>query len=395
MNKIFLISEYIDPNQNTTGYLFNKLYLNLKKQYGSNLKLIIKKDVNTLFDDAIVVSDLPLNKKKLLQRLLFELIISFKFFWKIMFHVSKSDLVFSGTTPIFLLPVIFLAKKLKGFQWILLVHDVFPENLLSANVLKKKNFIYKTINFFFDKFYSAPDQRIVIGQDMKILIDSKTNKNDSVIIQNWIDENDIQVQAKQDNQLLKKINWQKSEELIFQFFGNIGRVQGIPNIISALEKIPMEKRPKVLFIGAGAYEDQLQTSLDSLMDGNIKYVGAIHQSMKSQGLAACDIAIVTLAEGMFGLGVPSKAYFSMAANKPILAIMDEDSEVACMVKKHGIGWVVPAGNPEALMKILLEISNRDNVISKVSPRDILIQYYSEPVAMKKIVKVINKTLSLR
>lgn len=395
MKKIFLITEYIDPNQNTTGYLFNKLYLNLKKQYGLNLKLIIKQDANTSLDDAIIVSDVNLNKKKLVQRLLFELIISFKFLWKILFHVGKNDLVFTGTTPIFLLPVIYLTKKIKGFQWILLVHDVFPENLLSANIFKSKNTFYKLLKYFFDKFYSASDQRIVIGYDMKVLIDNKTHKNDSVIIQNWIDENDIQVTAKRDSKILTQLGWEKSEQPIFQFFGNIGRVQGIQNITNALEQITPGNRPKVVFIGAGAYEQQLQTSLDNLMDNNIQYVGSIHQSMKSEGLAACDIAIVTLAEGMFGLGVPSKAYFSMAANKPILAIMDEDSEVACMIKKHGIGWVVPAGNAEALASTLLEISDQYKEIPKVSSRDILIQYYSEPVAMKKIFNVINQTLSSR
>lgn len=395
MKKIFLITEYIDANQNTTGYLFNKLYLNLKKQYGSNLKLIVKGDVHTSFDDAITVSDINLNKKKLVQRLLFELIISFKFLWKIIFHVSKNDLVFTGTTPIFLLPVIFLTKKIKGFQWILLVHDVFPENLLSANIFKRKNIFYKLLKYFFDKFYSTPDQRIVIGHDMKVLIDNKTGKNDSVIIQNWIDENDIEVAARQESKILNQLGWQNSEGPVFQFFGNIGRVQGIQNIVDALECINPLQRPKVVFIGGGAYEEQLQSSLSRLSDNNIKYVGSIPQNMKSEGLAACDIAIVTLAEGMFGLGVPSKAYFSMAADKPILAIMDEDSEIAHMVKEHRIGWVVPAGNAKALSDALLEISNQYQQMPKVSSRDILIQYYSEPVAMKKIVDVINKTLSLR
>lgn len=395
MKKIFLITEYIDPDQNTTGYLFNKLYLNLKKEYGNDLKLIVKEDPNASFDDAIVVSDMNLNKKKLVQRFFFELIISFRFLWKILFHVGKNDLVFTGTTPIFLLPVVFLAKKIKKFQWVLLVHDVFPENLLSARIFKESNFFYKIIKYFFDKFYSSPDQRIVIGHDMKVLIDNKTYKNDSVIIQNWIDENDVNVEAKQDNKILNQLGWEKTQQPVFQFFGNIGRVQGIQNITDALEKLTPENRPKIVFIGSGAYEEQLQTSLDNLNDNNIQYIGPIHQSMKSQGLAACDIAIVTLAEGMFGLGVPSKAYFSMAADKPILAIMDEDSEVARMVKKHGIGWVVPAGNSEALASRLLEISDQYKEMPKVSSREILIQYYSEPVAMKKIIEVIKQMQLLK
>ncbi len=42
--------------------------------------------------------------------------------------VKKDSIVFTGTTPILLLFVLFIIKKFLNFRWILLVHDVFPEN---------------------------------------------------------------------------------------------------------------------------------------------------------------------------------------------------------------------------------------------------------------------------
>ena len=118
MKKIFLVSEYILPTQNTTGYLFHKLHENLKKQYGEHLQLIVKEDSDHLIKDAILVADVNLNKKKLVQRSIFELIISFKFLLKILLNVGKGDLVFTGTTPIFLLPIVYFDKKIKRFKWI-------------------------------------------------------------------------------------------------------------------------------------------------------------------------------------------------------------------------------------------------------------------------------------
>ncbi|WP_180176264.1 MULTISPECIES: glycosyltransferase family 4 protein [unclassified Acinetobacter] len=391
MKKIFLVSEYILPTQNTTGYLFHKLHENLKKQYGEQLQLIVKEDPDHLIENAILVADVNLNKKRLVQRLIFELIVSFKFLLKILFHVKKNDLVFTGTTPIFLLPVIYLCKKIKRFKWVLLVHDVFPENLVVAKVLKPSNIIYKILKYLFDKFYSYADKRIVIGKDMKNLIDHKVSKDDSIIVQSWIDHNDIKIQDKSKNEIIKKLNWEK-EQPVFQFFGNIGRVQGIHNIIESLKLITPDDRPKMLFIGSGAYEQELQSALMQLNEEKIKYTGALDPSKKSEGLSACDIAIVTLAEGMYGLGVPSKAYYSMAADKPILAIMDEDSEVSSMVKEHGIGWVVPAGNPEKLAEMLVKIKNDFQNMKHVSPREVLIENYSESVAMKKIITVIDEVI---
>lgn len=391
MKKIFLVSEYILPSQNTTGYLFHKLHKNLKQQYGEHLQLIVKEDPIHIIEDAILITDINLDKKKLIQRMIFELIISLRFLLKILFHVKKNDLVFTGTTPIFLLPVIYLCKKIKRFNWILLVHDVFPENLVVAKVLKPSNIIYKILKYLFDQFYSYADKRIVIGRDMKNLIDNKVSKNDSIIIQNWIDHNDIKRQDKSKNEIIRKLNWEK-EQPVFQFFGNIGRVQGIDNIIESLELITPNNRPKMLFIGSGVYEQDLQSALIKLNEESIKYTGGLDPSKKSEGLSACDIAIVTLAEGMYGLGVPSKAYYSMAADKPILAIMDQDSEVSSMVKEHGIGWVVPAGNPKKLADMLLKIKKDFQNMKHISPREVLIENYSEPVAMKKIIAVIDEVI---
>ncbi|MEG0605437.1 MAG: glycosyltransferase family 4 protein [Acinetobacter sp.] len=387
MKKIFLISEYILPTQNTTGYLFHKLHKNLKQQYGDNLKILVKEDPVHKLEDAILVADVNLNKKKLIQRLFFELIISFKFFSKILQNVGKGDVVFTGTTPILLLPIVYIAKKIKKFNWILLVHDVFPENLIAANVLKPNNFFYKILKFFFDKFYAAADKRIVIGKDMKELIDDKVERSDSIIIQNWIDHHDIEVQEK--NNILNTLNWQ-SEQPIFYFFGNIGRVQGIHNILQSLEILPIGKRPRVLFIGGGAYENELIDGINRINDENIKYIGSLDPSKKSEGLNAGDVAIVTLAEGMYGLGVPSKAYYSMAADKPLLAIMEAESEVSSMIKQHNIGWTVPTGDPQVLANLFLEISQNFNAKKLSSSRKVLIENYSEQIAMEKIVNIIEE-----
>lgn len=396
MKKIYLVTEYYHPNQNTTGYLFHKLFVHLKKVYGPELSLIIKEDKNNdaIDPDSIIIKDSNLNKKNLLQRLLFEILISFRFFVQITKNIKKQDLVFTGTTPIFLLIVMYLAKKIIGFKWVLLVHDVFPENLVAAKVIKKENFFYKILKKVFDVFYAAPEKLIVIGQDMKDLVDKKTKKKNSIVIQNWIDENDIQVESKQNNEIIQELNWQ-NDSPIFQFFGNIGRVQGVDNIVEAIKLIEPDNRPKFLFMGDGAYVQQLNHAIETLNDPNIRYIGPIQQNEKSKGLNAGDIAIVTLAEGMLGLGVPSKAYFSMAADKPLLAIMDENSEVACMIKKYGLGWVVPPEDALILAQQITTIVDNFHSNKLLSPRQVLIQNFSEPVAMKRIVEVIEDVSNIK
>ncbi|MDR8383048.1 glycosyltransferase family 4 protein, partial [Acinetobacter baumannii] len=127
---------------------------------------------------------------------------------------------------------------------------------------------------------------------------------------------DIGTEPKTNNRILQELNWLDSETTIFQFFGNIGRVQGVENILHAIQKMKYAHLAKFIFIGDGAYVARLKEQIQSLGSQNILYYGSLDQKEKTTGLNACDVALITLADGMLGLGVPSKSYFSMAADKP-------------------------------------------------------------------------------
>lgn len=390
-NKVYLVTEYYHESQNTTGYLLGKVYNFLNMQSDIDLVLIAKEDKNSpCYSNAHYIKAISPNKTSLLKRLIYEFMISFYFFVSIMKNVEKKSIVFTGTTPIFLLIVLFFTKKFLKFKWILLVHDVFPENLVAAKVLKQESMVYKILKRFFDVIYTSADEVIVIGKDMEKLVHSKTHKNNISVIQNWIDYSDINVEPKNDNSILKELNWLDMHTTIFQFFGNIGRVQGVDVILDAIKNMEYSHLAKFIFIGDGAYVEKLKIQIKSLNLDNVFYYGALDQSQKSIGLNACDVALVTLAEGMLGLGVPSKSYFSMAANKPILAIMEHESEVSHMLKTHNIGWVVQPNNIHALTNKLDEIVQKNNVYGFNSPREVLKKYYAEPVAMQNILEIIRK-----
>lgn len=389
MKKVYLITEYYHPNQNTTGYLLGKLYDTFNEKADIDLTLIAKKDPNSPeYTNAYFINGKEPNKKSLIKRLIYELSISLKFLFKTLKVVEKNSIVFTGTTPIFLLFVLFFIKKVLKFKWVLLVHDVFPENLVPAKIMSNNNLMFKALKWIFDKIYSSADEVIVIGRDMKELVFKKTNKDNITIVQNWIDSLDIGVEQKYNNPILKELGWTEDSITVFQFFGNIGRMQGVEIILNAIKKMKYAHLAKFIFIGNGAYVAKLKEEINFLGVDNIIYYGSLSQQEKTKGLNACDVALVTLAEGMLGLGVPSKSYFSMAANKPILAIMDIKSEVADMVRTHKIGWVAPPDNVDELAQIMDEIVLQGPEKGLNSSRKVLEEYYSEQAAMAKILKII-------
>lgn len=388
--KVFLISEYYRAEQNTTGYLLEKLCSALENDSEIDLTLLVKEDLSfPKQQNAFYVKAGDKNKSSLFKRLMYELRLSFGFLLQSWKYIQKDHIVFTGTTPIFLLPIVAILKKVIGFKWILLVHDVFPENLVPAQIVKPNHILYKILKKVFDYIYGQAEKVIVIGKDMQDLVYSKTKKNNIDIVQNWIDASDIVVQKKSDNPILQEIGWANTCDTIFYYFGNIGRMQGIDIILDAIPNMKYANQAKFLFIGNGAYVDHLKEKIKYMNIPNVLYYGSVPQEHKSNGLNAGDIALITLAEGMLGLGVPSKSYFTMAADKPILAIMDKQSEVADMVCQHNIGWVTNRNLTqlvETLDNIVLKHQQYD---SFNSPRVVLETYYSESVAMKKLLCAIK------
>ena len=228
-----------------------------------------------------------------------------------------------------------LLKLIKGIKYDLLVHDIFPENLVAIKKLKSTSFFYKIVKFLFDFSYSRADTCIVIGRDMgKIVKEKIGNKSNITIIPNWAEDDKVFPLKKNNTNMINKLNLQN--KFVFQFAGNLGHAQGLKNILDAISLIRNDNL-HFLFIGSGAMESEIKHAASKSTIKNISVVGYQDRNKQNDFLNACDVALITLNEGMFGLGVPSKAYNIMAAGKPILIIADSDSEISLCVKEYNLG----------------------------------------------------------
>lgn len=393
MNKknVIIITDFYHSQQNTTGYMLEKVYKSLENSDDFNAKLITRFEQGIPnFPNTIFIKAPKLDKKNLLKRVVYDSVVTFKFTSKILKNIKKQDIVFTTTTPVFLIVSVAFLRKIIGFKWILLVHDIFPENLVVTKTINEDSLFYRLLTQLFNHVYQSADNLIAIGSDMQHLMINKTKKSNVTIVQNWIDEADIKLESKKENKILNKLGWNNDTHVIFQFFGNIGRVQGLDVLLESIKKVKNLDAAKFLFIGDGAYVEELKLQIEEINHPNVIYYGKVSPEEKSSGLSACDIAFVTLAEGMKGLGVPSKTYYSMAANKYIFAIMDNDTEVANMVNQHNIGWTCSSNDSDVIAnKIDAVIKNWENLKFNVQPREILKKYYSEPIAMEKILQIIK------
>lgn len=379
---ITICTQFVNSKSNSTGYMWDKLVYFLEKNH--NLKTI-STDSDRTDDNHIIVKSHELSRG-FFSRLVGLSMVSISLIAKIVKNVHPNEVIITGTNPIILLFLMPILKRTKRLKWVLLVHDLYPFNLFVSQNIKNK-LLRNSFAFIFKKIYDSADQIVVIGRDMKTRLANLTD-TDVDVIQNWISADDVEVIERENSTILKSVNW-NSEFTVFQFFGNMGRLQDIENILTAISLVKAENA-RFLFIGEGSHSRLVCDYISKHSPSNLVYFGSLDMAEKSQGLAACDVAMVSLDKDMLGLGVPSKSYFSLAAGKPILAIMDLDSEISLAVKEHGLGWCCGPANPELLALMIDDICRKSGVINFSNPKDTFIEYYSAHVLLSKFQSVISR-----
>ncbi|MCF6331357.1 MAG: glycosyltransferase family 4 protein [Sulfurimonas sp.] len=400
MNKknFLIVTEYFYPSKTTTSYYLTEIAKKLADD--SLIKVICN---NTLQNSEelknknltiIRVKENKLSKNIFVLRFVKLIISSIKLSYYTYRNLKKDTYIFAVTNPSFIILILAIFKKFKTFKYVLLVYDVFPENLLAAGIIKNKNsLIYKSIKKVFDYAYMSADELIVIGRDMEEVVSSKVKQKVPItLIENWCDYEKIIPQKKNDNKIIKNFNL--NEKKVFLFAGNLGRVQGIETLIKAAELVKDEKF-RLLFIGDGAMREKIQNHILTTLNSKIVYGGNFSQDEQDTFLNASDISISSLAKEMYGLGVPSKSYYNMAAAKPLLYIGEDKSEIAMVIKEHKIGWICEPENVAALVVSFEEICKNFSKLEDYGKRARIIveKYYSKEIILNKYNELFKKEFS--
>lgn len=364
--RYWIISELFYPEEVSTGYVMTKIAekLNEKVDVGvicgpSGYQSKILSATYTLAEDILIkrVRIPHLNKNKFLPRLLSFSLLTCGIAIKMLTNVKRRDEVILVTNPPTLLPMVAFISKLIGYKFTIIVHDVFPENAIAGGMLRKDALVSKILTNFFNKAYNSAQKLIVVGEDMRELFRKKIKKNLSVdVITNWADLEEISPLNMTSIDFSKYYSHNFNEKIIIQFAGNIGRVQGLVEYFNFLKKVKNEFLETV-FIGSGAELPKLEKLY---IENNLKQIHFIKPKPRFEQnifLNSCHIGLVTLTPGMFGLGVPSKAYNILAAGKPILYIGDKNAEIARYINEYNVGWAFTWDEKASIITFLNQLNS--------------------------------------
>ncbi len=367
LKKLWVVSEHYYPDESATGYLLTRIAEGLAEHYSVNalcsypsrLRGEVRPPMQERRNRVQIrrCAATTLDKDVLVFRLINLVTISVSIFWNCLWSFRRNDTVLVVTNPPSLPFFVAASSWLRNAKCILIVHDVYPEALIAAGILKPQSSVTELLNWLHKRLYRHVEEIVPIGRDMRALL---MRKNPSpritvAFIPNWADTEIVEPGKREENRMLRELNL--TNKFVVQYSGNIGRTHGVEVIIEAARRLSREDSVHFLVLGSGAKKKWMEATVEESHLSSFTILPRHPRSDLDAALNACDVAIVSFVPGMTGVSVPSRMYNFMAAGKPIIAIADPDSELAMVVDENEIGWVVSPGQPDAVVAAILEARN--------------------------------------
>lgn len=305
------------------------------------------------------------------------------------FRVEHQDYVFTISQP----PVLggllgVIGKRVKKAKLIYNIQDFNPEQVQAVDFSHNK-LVLGTM-MMLDKYSCRQAQKIiVVGRDMIETLQKRFDTLPSyAYINNWINEKEI-YPLPQDNKEVEQFKWQYGlqDKFVIMYSGNIGLYYDLLNIVRVIEKFQDQTEVAFAFIGEGSVLDELRDYREKNHLSNVVLIPYQDKNKLIYSLNAGDVHFVVNAKGIKGVSVPSKLYGVMAAGKPVLGILEKESEARLIIGDAKCGMSVEPGDYEAifsLIKTFLDMRGTPELKEMgMRGREYLLEHLTRDVSIQK------------
>lgn len=317
------------------------------------------------------------------------------------FRVGKQDYVFSISQPPILGGLLGVwGKWVKQAKYIYNIQDFNPEQVLAVNYSSNK-LITKAM-MILDKFScKRSDLVITVGRD---LVETMHNRfrgkkvPKTVMINNWIDEKSVYPVA-QDHPEVKSFREQYGLDgkYVIMYSGNIGMYYDLENLMQVIARFKDAKtadgREVVFaFVGAGSVLDKLVSYKEEKGLDHVVFIPYQDKDKLIYSLNAADIHWCVNAKGIKGVSCPSKFYGIAGVGKPVLAVLEKNSEIQMLIDEIGCGKCSEPGDYDAVaenIRYFIENADSGEVVAMGQRGfDYLIKNLTKDISVEKYKKAI-------
>lgn len=269
--------------------------------------------------------------------------------------LGRHDAVLAMSPPIFLGDAAWAVAKRWRIPMVFNVQDIFPDVAVDLGALTNPRVIALAQRHE-RSLYRRADAVTVLSDDQADNVRAKMapeHRGRVSIIHNFVDLDRVPV-TERDNGYRRRHGLEG--KTVVMYAGNVGLSQPFEMIRAAADRFAHRADVHFVINGEGAARGEV----DRWAAGrpNVTVADFVPRDQVGELLGAADLQLILLKRGLARSSTPSKLYGALASARPILASIDEGSEVANVVNEAGAGLAVgPEDTPaflDALERLLAD-----------------------------------------
>ncbi|MBR0846769.1 glycosyltransferase family 4 protein [Bradyrhizobium diazoefficiens] len=368
VGKIVVASQHYPPDPSTTAAIMAEIACRLARDHevvvlsGSSGALPAAQ-VGPGKPRVVAVKNRMAGKAALLRRGASELLFAARTFFALIRQLGAGDVVLTVTAPFMLPYAAAAAAKCKRARAALIMHDLFPDVLVTAGLLKPGSIVTRAMRAANTLMFGALDAVITIGRDAErpLLSYSGMRRSKIRFIPNWATLTPAVRPASPDNPFRKNL----AGRFVVGLSGNLGFTHDPEIVFEAARLLKDEPGIHFLLSGWGIGFERLQQLQAAALLPTVSFVARVADAELEAFLTAADLWIIPYRKDVAGVSVPSRFYNLLAVGRPVVLVSEPEAEAALTVVENGLGWVVTPGRADELAAAIRTASvSRDGAIAE-------------------------------
>ena len=214
-----------------------------------------------------------------------------------------------------------------------------------------------------------------------------TAQNNLKIIPNWCDKNRI---YQFPDKKTAKETFGLRGKFVVRYSGNFGLFHGMEILLDAAGLLKGKKDICFHLTGDGGNKKNLYGTAKRKQLDNVLFGDFIEEKNLNLSLNSADIAVLTLDDRANNLSVPSKFYSYIAAGLPVIAALNDETDIAFDIIKYRTGFV--CNSAEDIAQRILELYESDEAIKNFSTNSykLFLEKYERNIVIKKYIDLFGE-----
>lgn len=240
--------------------------------------------------------------------------------------LKKYELILYETPPITWAGIVKEIKKKNKIKSFLMLKDIFPQNAVDIELMKKDSLIFKYFKRKEKLLYEVSDY-----------IGCMSNGNIDYVLENNPEISKEKVyyfpNTKKDTGN-GNIDFEK-EKLQFVYGGNMGLPQGVLNIAPAISSFKNDKNIEFIFVGRGTEWDKINNYFKG--QENVKVLKSLPREEYEKLILSCDAGFIFLDPRFTIPNYPSRTLAYLEKGIPIIAATDKNTDIRNLIQDNNVG----------------------------------------------------------